>query len=306
MAHGEFSSAIRETGVNRSVMKTSRLRLLVIASAFASLMATHAIAADASDWDQDARAGVRLIAGNPPAGATDGTQRAGIEIKLASGWKTYWRYPGDSGVPPRFDFKHSENVKSVTVLWPAPHRFSDEEGQTIGYKDHVVFPLRVIPQDKSKPVTLKLDLDYAVCDKLCVPMSSIIELPLDGGASKLDNLLAAAEARIPAPGVIDSAAPGDGKMLAIKSVHRDANATKPQVVVDVVAPRGGKVDLLAEGPTPDWALPLPKAVPGAPAGEQRFTFDLDGLPTSAKAEGADLTLTAIAGEAAIEVKARLD
>jgi hypothetical protein len=66
-----------------------------------------------------------------------------------------------------------------------------------------------------------------------------------------------------------------------------------------------KVDLFAEGPTPNWALPLPDAVAGAPAGVKRFSFALDGLPSGAAADGAVLTLTAVAGDAAIEVTYRL-
>ena len=94
-----------------------------------------ALAGDASAWDGDQRAAVRLI-----AGAQRGTvRRAGIEIRLAPGWKTYWRYPGDSGIPPRFDFSPSKNVKSVTVRYPAPHRLTDESGTSIGYKHGVVF-----------------------------------------------------------------------------------------------------------------------------------------------------------------------
>ena len=71
-------------------------------------------------------------------------------------------------------------------------------------------------------------------------------------------------------------------------------------------PTGRKVDLIAEGPTPDWALPLPEPVPGAPAGLQRFAFELDGLPPGASAKGASITLTAIAGDRAIEAKTHLD
>ena len=74
----------------------------------------------------------------------------------------------------------------------------------------------------------------------------------------------------------------------------------------MTAPAASAVDLLAEGPSPDWALPLPTPVKDAPAGTRRFTFDLDGLPPGATADGALLTLTAIAGYEAIEVKARLD
>ena len=71
-------------------------------------------------------------------------------------------------------------------------------------------------------------------------------------------------------------------------MRREDAAGRPRVVVDVMAPEHFEVDLFAEGPTPDWALPLPAAMPGAPAGERRFTFDLDGLPPGAKADGAAL------------------
>jgi DsbC/DsbD-like thiol-disulfide interchange protein len=264
----------------------------------ATFTAVPAVAADFSAWDRDARAGVRLVAGNP---ASDGAMRAGVELNLAPGWKTYWRYPGDSGVPPRFDFGSSENVKSISIQWPAPHRFSDEGGFTIGYKHGVIFPLRVVPQDRAKPVVLRLKLDYAVCEKLCVPAEGKAELPLTGAPSSLDASLAAAEAAVPKPTTLR-----DGKEFAIRSIHRDTSSKPEKVIVDVAAPANAKVDLFAEGPTESWALPLPMPVPGAPAGQQRFAFALDGLPTGARAEGSEITLTATAGKAAIEVKAKLD
>jgi DsbC/DsbD-like thiol-disulfide interchange protein len=254
-------------------------------------------AADASAWDKSLHSAVRLIA----AGARHGdkpTLRAGIEIRLDAGWKTYWRYPGDSGVPPRFAFARSENVKSVTVKWPAPHRFTDDSGQSIGYKDHVIFPLAVEPKDASRPVTLRLDLDYAVCEKLCVPAEAKAELALASARSSHAAALAAAEGRVPQRRSL-----GEGAAFSVRSARREAPA---RVVVDVIAPAGTSVDLFAEGPTPDWALPLPEPVAGAPDHVKRFAFALDGLPSGAKAEGALLTLTAVAGEAAIEVIYRLD
>src|SRR4051794_40175475 len=82
------------------------------------LMDTQAAAADdVSRWDGDARSAVRLIAGSQPAGSDAAMLRAGVEIRLKPGWHTYWRYPGDAGVPPQFDFKGSQNVKQVEVLW---------------------------------------------------------------------------------------------------------------------------------------------------------------------------------------------
>jgi DsbC/DsbD-like thiol-disulfide interchange protein len=259
---------------------------------------TNAWAADASPWDGDARAGMRLVAGSH---ARDAGARAGIEIKLAPGWKTYWRYPGDSGVPPRFDFADSQNVKTVTIDWPAPHRFSDDSGVTIGYKEDVIFPLRVVPQDAGKPVRLRLKADYAICDKICIPAEASAELVLDGGQSELDPSLAAFAAQVP-----KRARLGDGAPLAVRAVRRDNSGDHPRVIVDVAAPGNGPIDLFAEGPTPDWALPVPEPIAGAPAGLHRFAFLLDGLPPGARADGALVTLTLVAGGSAIEVATHLD
>src|SRR5947208_2924164 len=133
-----------------------------VALLLALALAPSAIAADASPWDGGLRSAVRLIAGISTNDGGKRLLRAGIEIRLDPGWKTYWRYPGDSGVPPRFSFARSENVERVDVLWPAPHGFTDEGGRSIGYKEDVIFPLRIVPREPAKPVVLRLDLDYAI------------------------------------------------------------------------------------------------------------------------------------------------
>ncbi len=259
---------------------------------------------DASRWDGDARSAVRLIAGAPPAGKTATTTpmlRAGVEVRLKRGWHTYWRYPGDAGVPPRFDFAGSQNVKSVDVLYPAPQPIPEQGLIAIGYTNDVIWPLAVEPKDRTKPVTLRLKLDYAVCEKLCVPAQGKAELTLAGGASARAGALAEAEARVP-----KKLALGEGSPLAVKSARKEDGTSRPRVIVDVAAPPGSPVALFAEGPTPDWALPVPAAIDGAPAGLQRFAFDLDGAPPGAKYQGVPITLTAVAGNNAIEVVTRLD
>lgn len=258
-------------------------------------VAAPAYAADASAWDGTQRSAMRLIAGGHSDGGA--TLRAGIELRLAPGWKTYWRYPGDSGIPPRFDFSKSRNVKSVTVRWPAPQRLADESGTSIGYKHDLIFPLDVVPEDRGKPVTLSLAIDYGVCEKICVPVDAKAELTIAGKPSAHDALIAAADARVPKPAVL-----GQDGALSIRAVKREGS----RIVVDVAYPLGERVDLFAEGPTADWALPVPTPAPGAPDGLQRFTFELDGLPRDTKPDGATLLLTAVAGERAIEVPYRLD
>ncbi len=254
-------------------------------------------AEDASRWDGDARSAVRLISGS----AAGSVLRAGVEIRLKSGWHTYWRYPGDAGVPPRFDFTGSQNVKAVDVLWPAPQPIPEHDLVTIGYTGDVILPLAVVPENGAKPVKLRLKLDYAVCETLCVPAEGKAELVLTGGSSSQDAALAAAEARVPKKAVL-----GESATLAIKSVRREDGAGRRRVIVDVAAPTGARVTLFAEGPTPDWALPVPKAVDGAPAGLQRFAFALEGAPPGVTYEGIPVALTAVAGNIAIEVMTRLD
>jgi DsbC/DsbD-like thiol-disulfide interchange protein len=295
--HDEFNGASIVSHLNRPAMTTVRDLLRLAASLCMALLCTAggARAADVSRWDGDARSAVRLVAGSSASAAW----RAGVEIRLKPGWHTYWRYPGDAGVPPRFDFGGSQNLKQARVLWPAPQRIVEAGGSSIGYLGDVIFPLVIEAADPGKPVLLRLKLDYAVCEKLCVPAEASVELALAKESLRAqasrDTALTAAQGRVPR-----KVALGEGSTLAIRSVRREPG--RPRVLVDVA----GAVDLFAEGPTAHWALPLPAKIDGAPAGLQRFAFELDGLPPGASAQGALITLTATTPEDAIEVTTRLD
>lgn len=281
-------------------------RVLKLAALFAAAIplflapATQGAAEQAS-WSASAHSAVRLISGQARLSTKSAhLLRAGLEVRLDPGWKTYWRYPGDSGVPPRFDFGRSENLARVNVLWPAPKIFPDGAGgESIGYGKRIVFPLHVVARDAAKPVRLKLDLDYAVCEKVCVPVGAQLEIELTADSPSGDHEISAFEDGVPRASVL-----GDGADLAIRSIHRDSGA-EPRLLIDVASPPGRAITLLAEGPTPDWALPIPKLVPGAPAGQSRFALGLKGLPPGADPAGAEIRLTAIAGNDAIEVTARL-
>ena len=264
---------------------------------------TPAAAQDATAWQTDAHAATRLIAGSPQK-TSDGTVLpAGIEIRLDPGWKTYWRYPGDTGVPPTIDFSQSQNVKSTTVQWPAPETFSDGAGgHSIGYVGDIILPLMVTPANAAQATTLHVKLNYAICGTLCVPAEATLAISLPGNSSG-DATLKKAERRVPKRVALG---PGNGNALAILSVHREGGGAHNKVVVDVAAPPAAPVELYAEGPTPDWALPLPEPSGPATGPTRRFAFDLDGLPPGAQTKGAAITLTAVSGDDAIEVPAHLD
>ena len=296
------------------------------AAILTSLAAVPFVSAqDASNWDGQAHSAARLIAGATGKNHDTTFWRAGIEIRLDPGWLTYWRDPGDSGAPPIFDFSGSENVKSVNVLWPAPERFPDGVGgNSIGYRNHVILPLHVVPMEGAKQTALRLKLEYDVCSNICIPVESNLLLNLNGDGAE-DAAVERAEIRVPRPVALgqrarteamrEHAQAGQGataenadqhrEPLAILSVHRQPGDARDRVIVDVEAPAGAPVELFVEGPTPDWSLPLPQQ--GAADGAVRhFEFELEGLPPDAKAEGAVVTLTAISGDDAIEVTTHLD
>ena len=268
-----------------------RLAVAVVASS----LAIEVHAGDSSPWQRDGHSAVRLLAGSRSGAVLLG----GIAFQLQPGWKTYWRTPGDSGVPPRFDFSKSDNVEAVTVLWPAPMKFDDGAGgQSLGYKTQVVLPLRIVAKNADKPVTLRADISYAVCEKLCIPVEARAELAFTSVASTEDGALSAALDSVPKPANV-----GDPNPLTIRDVKRDG---KLNVLVDVAVPDAREVSLFVEGPTPDWALPVPKLIEGGYPGVKRFGFELDGLPPDAKPEGAALKFTLVGGDKAYEFNVNLN
>jgi DsbC/DsbD-like thiol-disulfide interchange protein len=284
------------------VVSSRPLTIVTIASVCLPGLAA-AWAQDATAWQTEAHAEARLIAGAMVKTPHESFVRAGIEIRLDPGWKTYWRYPGDTGVPPTIEFAGSNNVKSATVLWPAPELFPDGAGgHSIGYLGEVILPLRIAPADLAQVSALKVQLKYAICGTLCVPAAAKLDLALSGKGGD-EGILLKAEQRVPKRVALG---PNSGSALAILSVHCEPGGAHDHVVVEMAAPAGVPVDLFAEGPTPDWALPLPEPDGPETGATRRFTFDLDGLPTGAEAKGATLILTAVSGNDAIEVPVHLD
>lgn len=245
-----------------------------------------------SPWSRDTRSAIRLIAGDRDASSA----RAGLQITLAGETKTYWRTPGDSGVPPSFDWSGSTNVASVAVGWPAPKRFPDGGGFSIGYDREVVFPLTITPAAPTRPGRLALKLDYAVCDTICIPAKGESSLALDAiPTAETRELIRGHQARVPT-------ATAKGFSLALLGVEQGAR--HPVATLLAETPDARSVDLFAEGPNANWALPLPEA---RETGGRRhyFRLVLDGVPRGVAALGHDLTFTLVADDRAIETKLRV-
>ncbi|MBO9474272.1 hypothetical protein J7413_12040 [Shimia sp. R10_1] len=134
----------------------------------------------------------------------DGTHMAGVRITLNPGWKTYWRAPGDAGIPPQISWRGSRNVGDLAISWPTPDVFYENGMRSIGYSEDLVLPVKIAPKQAGKPVRLKAVLDIGVCREICVPQRLKIdgELAAPGArdarivASIVDQPLSAEEAGV--------------------------------------------------------------------------------------------------------------
>ena len=124
----------------------------------------------------------------------------GVRIELDEGWKTYWRMPGEAGIPPLFTWTISQ-PSEIEVLYPLPGRFADASGETVGYAHEVVFPVRVM-NSTATGLTLDLDLFFAVCRDICIPAQTKASVALGAalrdpeGSRRVEQWAA----RIPATG----------------------------------------------------------------------------------------------------------
>lgn len=258
--------------------------------------ATGASAQTASNWDEGYSSRARLIAGQVTDEAGSGLY-AGVEIRLDDGWKTYWRNPGDAGIPPRFDWTGSTNLAAAEVLYPAPHRFPDPGGQSIGYKNVVVFPVRLTPADPGEPIRIKLQLDYAACATLCVPAEADLALTVAAESSAPAIELAEALNRVPRK------EGGENDLPRVASLMVEGEGAARRIKVEVVQPAAAEeTDLFVEGPE-RWYLPLPEPETEHKNGAMRqiaYRIALDGLPKGAALHGETLRLTVVNGTDAVE------
>lgn len=208
-----------------------------------------------SPWSTSEHAKLRLIAG--PTTPT-GKQRVGVEIIMSPDYKTYWRSPGEFGVPPSFDWSGSTNIGGLDVRWPVPERFQDSAGYSIGYVGEVVIPISVQPVDPSRPVMIVLKLDYAVCEKICIPARGEASLWLEPGVTTVTSpRLESFEARVPV-----SVKPGPHKdKTAILDATLDDTVIDPGLRLILQAPPEGKIqDIFVEGPG-QWSFGKSRLTP---------------------------------------------
>ena len=127
-----------------------------------------------------------------------GTRMAALHLILAPGWKTYWRAPGDAGIPAQFDWSRSGNLSGVQLHWPTPSIFIDYGVRTIGYADRLVLPMELRPARPGEAIRLSAVVELGVCERVCIPMTLSFSAELDGDGG-MDPLIRAALSDRPMP-----------------------------------------------------------------------------------------------------------
>ncbi len=250
---------------------------------FVSAISGQTALAASSPWQDSAGGPVRIVVAEPASSET--SVHAILQIQLREGWKTYWRDPGDAGVPPQFDLTGSENLELAALQFPAPHRFDDGTSVWAGYKEPVLIGVDLKRADASKAMRLKGSVFLGVCEKICVPVKVEFDVPLGDAmtSSEDQQLVASTYAELP---IAASAASGvtsavvDDKRLII------AVATAaPTPDLYLAAPRG-------------WQFGAPKLVSAA-GGKAEFEAAILYAPKDGVQADAAVNYTLVEGDAAV-------
>lgn len=108
----------------------------------------------------------------------------GWQVSLKDGWKTYWRTPGDAGLPPQWTWKETSNVSSIAVSWPKPDLLNIFNMDTFIYHHEVILPVDVVVTNAEETVSIGLDMQFLICSDICIPQEGNYNL----NVSSLDNI----------------------------------------------------------------------------------------------------------------------
>lgn len=233
-----------------------------------------------------------LVTGVRPGWTTpDGTRMAALHLRLAPGWKTYWRAPGDAGIPPVFDWSGSRNLGAVRLHWPAPHVFETNGLATIGYAGELVLPVEITPVDPGQPVVLKVQMAMGLCKDVCVPAEASFEAALEGETR--DPAIRAALAARPAT----ATEAGIGRIAC--EVEPIGDGLRVRARIALPGATGGEMVVLEPGQPEVW-------VSGAEIGREggMLVATSDMVPPEAAPfalDRSDLRVTVIDDNGAIEI-----
>lgn len=266
-------------------------RFAALPMLLALVLSGNALAA-AGSWTKGGPVEARLVSAMDGAGDRDSVPLA-LEIRLERGWKTYWRSPGDAGLPPQIDWSGSANLKEASFGYPVPHRMTTLGIETVGYDGAVTFPVRAVPTEPGKPLDLKAGVDLLVCSDICIPQRVDVALSLPAGpavAGPEANIVSRAENSVPgdgrAAGLEIRAVRAQGAVLEVEAAAREPFAT-PDVFVEL---------------DPPVALSAPKLRLADAGRTAVLRFQVADAPKDLDLAGRAATLTLVDGDRAMETR----
>ncbi|OAP40822.1 hypothetical protein AU381_02700 [Sinorhizobium glycinis] len=194
--------------------------------------------AAASAWVTSPGGAIRIVASQP---RPDGSIPAILEIKLEPGWKTYWRDPGASGIPPQVTLDPAGGIALEAIRFPAPKTFGEGPGRYAGYDSSVAFPLVLKRVSDEKDLAVRASVFLGVCEDICIPVQGTLDLALKSG--DFDNPLDSARIE---KAVAALPEPPSGDFRIAKAVFDAAAGT---IHLDLRLPQGaGKPEIFLAGP----------------------------------------------------------
>ncbi|NZD60259.1 cytochrome C biogenesis protein [Rhizobium sp. WYCCWR 11290] len=265
-----------------------RRLLIAIVSVAAALVPFYSAHAEMSAWAENEGGRMRLVALAPDAG---GKIRAALQIEPKPGWITYWKEPGNSGIPPQITIAAESGVTLDAIAYPVPKHFFKGAIEDIAYEAPVTLPLSLTAVGKG-PVTIDAVAFIGICKDICIPFQANFQLKLGPAIQshpQEEAILQAADARLPKP-------PSQDFDVTAHAMSPD----RKTLSLDLVLPGEGKAapDIIVTGPS---GYAFTKQIGGKRDGR---TFKVDiaisKLPKDYDISGKHWSVLVIDGERAME------
>lgn len=249
------------------------------------LLATAAAAGE-TPW-QEVAPGVKLRLVSTGEIKADQTTLVGLEIDMPAASKTYWRVPGDTGLPTQLDFSASLGVSGHRIVWPYPTR-----QETADYLDYVYFGPTILPVEvtvNSGQPTAEISAMLGICSEICLPAQAHFSLPLTEAAPDRPNGLRIRQALAMAP------IAWEGDPQAIGDARLSADGTMLEVAVS--DPDIDPASLIAAVPDDDTLFGTPQKSPE----RDLVLIPILGRDAGAALDGSLVQLTFMTATGAFEV-----
>lgn len=251
-----------------------------------------------SDWAVSDGARMRIVLNSMPD--SDGVLRGALQIELEPGWKTYWKDPGGSGIPPTIDTSGSSGIELTAIRFPAPVRVRDEYSVWSGYKHPVRFALEF---RAGAAATLKANVFIGICQKICIPFQAQFELKVPDNASSVmkdpiaERVVEEAFLNLPDQ-------PSNDFSISVARLDEETGRLEVNVQLPERIDTKAEPELFVSG-LPDWSFAPPERIAWE-AGKALFSIRVAGMPKDAAKRDLPVDFVVTLGQRAIEDRIEID